>query len=205
MAAVIPIRYNKTGATATSFAELQTGDTISAQYLDAQASNLYGTYAARPAASAVKTGALYFASDTLECYRSTGSAWALVGRGGAELGSSERTTPYSTTSTTFADIPGLAVDYIAGEGAAFANFCGTGKTNSSQASVGAIFVDGVQCSQILYTNTAYLTLSSGFRIAGKTPGTTVSVRIRGRVSAAATQFDLFGDTADRPFLRVVTG
>ena len=167
--------------------------------------NLTGLYSARPTAAAAGAGAIYYATDTLECYRSDGSAWGLTMRGGAELGHSDRSTPYATTSLTFADIPGLAVDYVAGEGAAFASFCGTGKTNTVNAGVAAIFVDGAQASQVLYTNQLYLTLSSGIRITGKTPGTTVAVRIRGRASNTGSQFDLFGDPVDRPFLRVVTG
>ena len=201
----IPVKGVIVAGAATALAEFQVGDKISEEYLEAQPQNLYGTYADRPAAGSVSVSALYFASDTMECYRSTGSAWVLTGRGGAELGHAERTTPYSTTANIFEDIPGLAVNYIAGEGAAFASFCGTGKTNTSLPSVSAIFVDGEQCSQILYTNTNYLTLSSGFRITGKAPGTPVSVRIRGRASSVGTQFNLFGDVADRPFLRVVTG
>lgn len=173
---------------------------------DSAVQNLYGTYAARPAASSANSGSLYYASDTLECYRSTGSAWLLLGRGGAELGHAERTTPYSTTSTAFADIPGLAVDYVAGEGAAFVLFGGTGRTSSAAvAGVGGIFVDGVQMGQILYTSTPFLTMSMGVRISGKAPGSTVSVRIRGRIATAGQTFDLFGDPADRPFVRVVTG
>lgn len=206
MADIIPLKFQKTsGGAVIAPSELNSGDTIPAQYLNAQAPNLYGTYAARPAATAVKAGTIYYASDTLECYRSNGSAWLLTLRGGAELGHSERTTSYPMTNTAFIDVPGLAVDYTAGEGAAFVSFGGTGKTNSAAIGVGAIFIDGVQMAQILYTSTNYLTMSMGVRVAGKTPGTVVQARIRGRIAGEGSEFSLLGDAVDRPFIRVVTG
>lgn len=207
MANIIPVKSLKgTGGVAIALGDAASGDTIPASYLDAQAQNLYGTYSARPAATSVKIGAIYYASDTMESYRSTGSAWALVGRGGAELGHAERTTAYSTTSDVFADVPGLAVDFVAGEGSAFASFGATGKTSSSSTpGVGAIFVDGVQFAQILYTYNNFLTMSTGVRISGKTPGSTVAVRIRARVAGVGPTFDIFGDPTDRCFLRVVSG
>lgn len=39
-----------------------------------------GTFAAIPAANTAVAGTLYFATDTLELYRSNGAAWVLVGR-----------------------------------------------------------------------------------------------------------------------------
>lgn len=42
------------------------------------ARTLYGTFAARPAASADNNGALYFCADTDSVYRSNGSAWAKI-------------------------------------------------------------------------------------------------------------------------------
>lgn len=204
---IIPVKAIKDGTgKAISLGEAVAGDQIPYSYLDAQRSNLYGTYAARPAAAAGNAGALYYASDTLECYRSTGSAWALVGRGGAELGHAERTTPYSTTVNTFADVPGLSIDYVAGEGAAFATYGGTAQTfTNGNTGVLALFVDGAQVGQILYNSTFFATQSSGFRISGKTPGATVQVRVRARQANAPTEFKLYGDSADRPFIRVVTG
>lgn len=207
MAYIIPVKGLKDGTgKAISLGEMVAGDLIGADYLDAQRKNLYGTYADRPAAAAGNAGALYFASNTLECYRSTGSAWVLVGRGGAELGHAERTTPYSTTVNTFADVPGLAVDYVAGEGATYVTYGATARTLSAgNTGVLALFVDGTQVGQVLYNVAAFLTQSSGVRISGKTPGATVQVRVRARQANAPTEFNLFGDATDRPFLHVVTG
>lgn len=207
MANIIPVKGIKDGTgRAISLGEAVAGDIIPYEYLDAQRKNLYGTYADRPAAAAGNAGALYYASDTLECYRSTGSAWVLVGRGGAELGHAERTTPFTTGSNPFVDVPGLAVDYVAGEGAAFVSFGATGKVSAAgPTGVVGIFVDGTQMAQILYTNSTYLTMSMGVRVSGKTPGTTVQVRVRARQTGSGTSFDLIGDSADRCFVRAVTG
>lgn len=207
MAEMIPLKFLKNGGgQVLAPSEFNPGDTIAGIYLDAQAQNLLGTYAARPAANTVKVGALYYASDTLECYRSNGSAWSLFGRGGAELGHAERTTPFTTGSNPFVDVPGLAVDYVAGEGPAFVSFGATGKMSAAgPTGVVGIFVDGTQMAQILYTNSTYLTMSMGVRVSGKTPGATVQVRVRARQTGSGTSFDLIGDPADRCFVRAVTG
>ncbi len=207
MANIIPLKFLKNGGgQVLAPSELNPGDTIPDTYLNAQPIDLYGTYATRPAANTVKANTAYYASDTLECYRSNGTAWALAQRGGAELGFGERTSPFAITVNTFTDLPGLAFDYIAGEGAAFVQFGATGKTGAAATTgVVAIFVDGVQSAQILYTSTTYQTMSMGIRVAGKTPGATVQIRVRVRQANAPTQFDIFGDAVDRPYVRGVTG
>lgn len=74
-----------------------------AQALDAEVRGMgvgSGTYAARPAASAVTTGTLYFATDAQEVYRATGTvgqaatSWTPVPTGGTELGYVERTSNF---------------------------------------------------------------------------------------------------------------
>lgn len=181
-----------------------------ANQTDVQPAAKYGTYAARPTAASVPSGTIYSATDTLESYRSNGSSWALTNQGGAEIAHAQRTSPYSTTSDSFSDIPGLAFDYVAGEGGAYITYGATAMTGTAQGTpavttgVIAVFVDGVQLSQILISDPNYRTQSTGFRISGKTPGATVQVRVKARQANAPAAFNIFGDPVDKPFVRAVT-
>jgi hypothetical protein len=77
--------------------------------------SLTGTYAARPAASAASAGTIYYATDTMESYRSNGSAWAVISAG-SELGSAElRTYTALNSNGAWMDLPGMAVTFTAGE------------------------------------------------------------------------------------------
>ncbi|WP_022886345.1 hypothetical protein [Glaciibacter superstes] len=78
------------------------------------ARDLTGTYAARPAASTVPDGTIYYCTEIEEAYRSTGSAWVVVGHGGSELGYAESTAFFSTSTTTLVDVPGLTITFKAG-------------------------------------------------------------------------------------------
>jgi hypothetical protein len=60
-----------------------------------------GTYASRPSATTVLTGTLYYATDTKETYRATGTngvnatSWTVIPAGGTELDYAERTTDFA--------------------------------------------------------------------------------------------------------------
>lgn len=61
--------------------------------------SLVGTYAQRPVASTVKVGAVYFATDTQEGYRSNGVEWSTITNGGGLLGMAEMFGGTTTTTT----------------------------------------------------------------------------------------------------------
>ena len=61
--------------------------------------NAAGPYLSRPTAASAKAGGLYFATDTLGTFRSTGSAWVLIGQGAplitnAVMNAAPFTSPY---------------------------------------------------------------------------------------------------------------
>jgi len=75
--------------------------------------SLYGTYAARPAASSVPSATIYYASDIPEAYRSNGSAWSVVQSAGNELAYAQMTSDFSipTSTSGLVDIPGLSISF----------------------------------------------------------------------------------------------
>ena len=105
--------------------------------------NLTGTYAARPAATSVKAGTLYFATDVPEVYRSNATIWSVVSSGGNELGRAITTANFGPVSTLYNDIPGLTLSFMVGERPIEVTFDGTiepgSATNLAQV---RIFMDG---------------------------------------------------------------
>jgi len=77
--------------------------------------SLTGTYAARPSASSVRAGTIYYPTNVPEQYRSNGSAWMVIGSGGNELGHAQITTSGAAQGPAAADVPGLSVTFVAGE------------------------------------------------------------------------------------------
>lgn len=78
--------------------------------------SLSGLYAARPSAASVPAGSMYFPTDVPEMYRSTGTAWAVVGSGGNELGYAQSITASpAVTGATVTDVPGLTCTFIPGD------------------------------------------------------------------------------------------
>lgn len=78
--------------------------------------SLMGTYAQRPSATTTAAGTIYYATDTMESYRCSGTAWAVIAAG-SELGSAELRTIVNTLNTngSWIDVPGMAVTFIAPE------------------------------------------------------------------------------------------
>lgn len=190
---------------ATSIDEMQAVDKIPAAYLTAQPPNLYGTYAARPAANAVPANSLYAASDTKEIYLSNGTAWSRVGISSARIASAERTTPYSTTSSSVAAVPGMSLQIVATEVPAGVQFGGTMNYGSTSATgLMGLFCDGSQIGQILVGITNYTSYSAYATLPAKTPGSLVNLEIRASSSNNSSVFNIFGDPTDRPYIRVVS-
>lgn len=78
-----------------------------------------GTYASRPAASTVKTGTVYYATDTLEQYLALGTdganatSWWVVPSGGAELNRATRTTTFNVTAgTAWISVPSTSFSIV---------------------------------------------------------------------------------------------
>lgn len=101
-----------------------TATQLNATYVPYPSLSPTGLYAARPAASTVKTGTYYHATDTQETYRAAGTAganattWDSVNGAGAELGYAERATAWDNTSATagaWTDVPGLTITVTVGE------------------------------------------------------------------------------------------
>ncbi|AVU02517.1 hypothetical protein ACQR5V_21325 [Xanthomonas oryzae pv. oryzicola] len=206
MADRIPLAFGKsTSGAATSIDEMPAGDKIPAAYLSAQPPNLYGTYAARPAANTLPAGTLYSASNTKEIYQSNGTAWARVGINSARIASAERTTPYSINTDSFVVLPGMSLQVPACEVPAGVQFGGTMRTQAANTTgVMAAFCDGVQIGQILVGITGFTSYAGYASLPAKTPGTDVTIELRVRQSSAGTAFDIFGDPADKPYIRVVS-
>lgn len=205
MADRIPLAFGKNiSGAAVSIDEMPAGDKIPAIYLTAQAPNLHGTYAARPSASSVPPGTAYYASDTLEAYRSNGSVWLLFGRGGAEIGFAASSVSFSTASTTFVDVPGLAFSYVAGEGSCLVTFGASIRALGNLGGTLGLFVDGVQIGQCISAISTYSTVSSNVKIAGKTPGSIVAVKLMMLTSNASSTIEIYGGSTDKPYVRAVT-
>lgn len=206
MADRIPLAFGKsTSGAATSIDEMPAGDKIPAAYLTAQAPNLYGTYGARPAANAVPAGSLYYASDTKEIYLSNGTAWSRAGINSGRVAYAERTTPYQTTTDAFAVVPGMSLVVPACEVAAAVQYGATMQTAASGSTgVLAAFCDGVQIGQILVGQVGYTSYAASAQLPAKTPGTNMTIELRARQSNAGTVFNIFGDSTDRPYLRIVS-
>jgi hypothetical protein len=205
MADLIPLAYDYASGVPVGFKEYTSSDRIPALYLTAQPPNLYGTYAARPVANTVPSGTLYSASDTKEIYLSNGSVWSRAGINSARIASAERTTPYSTTSSTLAAVPGMTVQVTAGEVPAGVQYGGT-MNYGSTTNVGlmALYCDGAQIGQILVGITNYTSYAAYATLPAKTPGTLVTLEIRASSSNNSSTFNIFGDPTDKPYMRVVS-
>lgn len=206
MADRIPLAFGKsTSGAATSIDEMPAGDKIPAAYLTAQAPNLYGTYAARPAANAVPAGTLYSANDTKEVYLSNGTAWSRTGINSGRVAYAERTTPYQTTSESFAVVTGMSLVIPACETPAGVQYGGTLQAGvDGVTGVLAPFCDGAQLGQILVSRNGYTSYSGYVQLPAKTPGTNITVELRARTSSSGNAFNIFGDPVDRPYLRIVS-
>ena len=195
-----------TGLSTATNAVITAADTVlsSLGKLQAQITGLpkvlSGTYAARPAATAVTAGTTYTATDVRESYTSNGAVWALVPGAGVVLGAAERTTPFSTTSASLVDIPGMSTSFIVGERSFVAEFGADVYCNGANTDVMVVVlvIDGVSSAQLFCSGSikSYNGMSRQILVSGKTPGTTVTCKLQCFVTGGSTA-NVFGDPADK--------
>ena len=201
MADIIPLKFLKTGGAVLAPSELNPGDTIPNVYLSAQPPTLYGTYAARPVATSVPSGTIYYSTDTRECHRVVSGAWAITGFAGNEIGLAESTTVFSTTSTTPVDVPGLTMTIKVGERPILATFGASVVATGGAAVTLALVVNGVKRSQVVYAGTTYLYLTRTCRIGDLAAGSNPTLKLQ--LSTSAGTATIYGDSGDRPSIEVV--
>lgn len=197
MTDVIPIKRRD----ATSLGELEAGDKIPSAYFEAQPPSLYGTYVGRPAASSVPAGTLYFSTDTRDCHRSAGGLWVIAGSGGDELGYAERTSAFSTASTTLTDVTGLTVTTKVGERPLAISFGGNLRSVGGGAITFALLINGSVRSQVVYSGTSYMFMGRTARISDLTAGSVPTIKLQMSVSSGSAE--VYGANGDRPSLLVV--
>lgn len=175
--------------------------------------NAAGLYAARPLASAAGIGYVYYATNTLEAYRSNGAAWVVVGSGGSELGYSEISTAFTTSSTSLVDVTGLSFSVTVGERPLILEFEGHVQ-NSGGTAKAAIF--GLMANAVLQQGEKVFWIASGTnfqtayaraRIAAGalTPGTAYAFKLQMRadITSGGTA-QIYGDATWRSWIRLVT-
>lgn len=142
--------------------------------------SLYGTYSARPAASSVPVGSVYYASDTLEQYRSNGTSWQIVGPAGNEIAYAEITAAFTSTTASAVDVPGLTVTWTAGERPVYLFFSGLMACGSSTPLVWARLILGTSTLVGVggTTATQNVSVERSVRLAGLTPGTSYTAKVR---------------------------
>lgn len=168
-----PINRGGTGATTAAAALVALGGAPL---------SLTGTYAARPAANTVGAGTIYHATDVPEQYRSNGTAWSVVGSGGAEIGHTQIIADGAAQGPAQADVPGITVTFVAGERpieiAAEVMF----SVASSAVTVAMIvMLDGAGVgNDYVFTGTTslFVTLKRRVRVSGLTPGTSHTAKVQ---------------------------
>ncbi len=165
-----------------------------------QAANLSGTYAARPAASTVRAGTTYYATDVLETYASNGSAWSVYGGAGVARAYAESSSSFSTSSTALVDVPGLTATILAGERPLIVSWGANMRTVGGGAMTLALLVGGAQVSQVVYSGASYQYNSRSVRVS-PTPGASTIIKVQ--VSVTSGSADIFGSASDKPFLLAV--
>lgn len=172
--------------------------------------NISNTYALRPLANAVPAGTLFYATDVPEMYRSNGVAWTVIGSGGNELGSAQRTENMSgITSTTFVSVPGMTTTFKVGERpieitvTAVADV-GTGVKLLSLSP----FLDGIEKASAVKvappSGYAFHSISRTQRVSGLTPGSSHTVDLRVSVAGSGASGSLYGDASSPILLTVKT-
>jgi hypothetical protein len=187
---------------------------LDTQYDDAMAAvaagysplNLKGAYASRPAATSVAAGAVYYATDIPEQYRSDGAVWTPVGAGGNELGYAQITASQSTASTTGVDVSGLSVTCTVGERPVKVIFDGVLRNTTVGVYARAqILVDGT----IVATAGGPTAIASEYRaghrevrVSGLTPGSSHTFKIQ--ILAPTGGTTSIEPLTDIAFVQVVT-
>lgn len=150
-----------------------------------------GTYASRPAASAVTPGSFYYANDVMEMYQSNGTAWTLIRAGGTELGYAQSITASpAVTGSTIVDVPGLTTTFTVGESPIEIQVaCDISHSAANGIVVVYIILDGTTiCRPNLPAGPigSWHTIERTVRRAGLTPGTTHTAKIGLATTAGTT-------------------
>lgn len=170
-----------------------------------------GTYSARPAATSLQTGALYFATDTLETYRATGTAgsaatsWAVVGPGGSELAYAESLTTFAVTSTTPVDVTGLTITFTPGERPVKLEFGALLNIKATPGEAIIRIMDGTTSLREIHSvspNTAYYVDCYGSLRKSFTAGTSKTLKIM--ALKATANFDIAGGAEWPMWIRAST-
>lgn len=167
--------------------------------------NLRGTYAARPAATAVPVGSIYYATNVPEMYYSDGATWSVVGSGGNELASASVLGTQTTTSTSAVDIPGVTCTFVVGERPIIVRFNGS-VNNGTLGAVTVIYIviNGVTVTQGAYTPYAAakdIHLEIDARKSGLTPGNTYTAKAQFAVGSGTANV---GNAFATTLLEVIT-
>lgn len=152
--------------------------------------SLMGTYAARPSATTTAAGTIYYATNTMESYRSNGSSWDVIAAG-SELGSAElRTTLKLNSNGSWLDIPGMSVTFNAPERPIkvelTADFC---TTNGNVAAQLRMMINGTVSMGEVNAFQAYGlkwdTRTSKVRWSGLIPGNLHTIKVQAKCDAGS--------------------
>lgn len=175
------------------------------------AAHLAGTFAARPAATSVPAGTMYFCTNIPEMYRSDGTNWIVTGSGGNELGYAEQTALFSTTVTGPTDVPGFTTTVLVGVRPIRINVSmRLANQNVGSIAHGIVLLDGVEIGRLESSSPyadRWATFSWGRRITGLVAGTshTIKVAISSPTGLGATgNARTAGDATNPNTLQVVT-
>lgn len=167
-----------------------------------QAANLSGTYAARPAANTVRAGTNYYATDVLEVYASNGSAWSVYGGAGVSRGYAETVTPFTVSSASLVDVPGMTATVLQGERPLVISWGASLRSIGGGTLSLALVVNGTQQSQVVYAGSAYQYAGRTMRFT-PTPGVLAVVKLQALVTSGSGE--VYAGAGDKPFLLVVNG
>ncbi len=162
---------------------------------------IFGNYADRPIASTV-AGATYYAVDVKETYVSISGYWTPIESGGGILGYAEIVSPFSTSSTSLVDVPGLSVTCTVGERPILVFWGGNVAATSNLGSLFTLEVAGTQRAQMIYGREQYVGLGTTTPVSGLSPGSLVNFKLRMASGSSSANFILNGADNDRPFLIV---
>lgn len=169
--------------------------------------SLGGLLAARPLATAVPVGATYTPTDVPEQYRSTGTAWVVVGSGGNELGYAQSVIASPpVTGSTVVDVPGLTTTFKVGERPIEIRVaCDVSHSAASGVVVVYIILDGVILARPNVpagpTGTWH-TIERSVRKAGLVPGSTHTAKIG--IATPTGTIVVQGDSQNPMSISVVT-
>lgn len=172
--------------------------------------NSSGTYAARPAASSVNMGSLYYATDTGEVYSSNGTVWAAQPSGGTEVGYVESTTPFTTTSGSAVAVTGMTITVTAGErplvlssGGLASNVTALGRCRV-EIRQGTSTIIAIMNGGFYDTNITFPSVSAQRSVRNLTPGTDYTFNLYCVCSNGIGTANMYSDTETRWFLRAET-